>query len=56
MSKKKERESHYDYYLDVVHERLEATRNSLTDVEVYYISKYNNVKVVDGNLSKWGIF
>lgn len=55
LAKKKERETQYDYFLEVVHQRLESSRNALTDVEVYYIGKYNNVKVVDGNLSKWGI-
>ena len=46
----------YDYYPEVIHDRLESTRKHLTDIEIYYLNKYNNVKIIDGNLSKWGIF
>ena len=35
---------------------MESTRKALTDIEVYYLCKFNNVQVIDGNLSKWGIF
>lgn len=49
-------EQFYDYYPEVVHDRLEVTRNNLIDLEVYYSTKYNNLKTIDGNLSKWGIF
>lgn len=56
LSKPKEMEQFYDYYPEVVHDRLEATRNNLIELEVYYSTKYNNLKTIDGNLSKWGIF
>ena len=53
---RKAKSCEYDSYGEVVHDRLESTRRALTDIEVYYLSKFNNVKVIDGNLSKWGIF
>jgi len=49
-------EPEYDYYSEVVHDRLEATRKSLIEIEIYYTNKYNNVRVIEGHLSKWGIF
>jgi hypothetical protein len=39
----------------VVHKRLQTSKSSIIEVEVYYNSKYNNVKLVNGNLSKWGV-
>jgi hypothetical protein len=40
----------------VIHDRLEANRNNQMEIEIYYTNKYNNVKVIEGHLSKWGIF
>lgn len=48
--------ANYDCYSEVIHDRLESTRNSLTDIEAYFANKFNNVKVIDAKLSKWGIF
>ena len=40
----------------MVNERLEKNRNNICEVEIYYSTRYNNLKKIDGNLSKWGIF
>ena len=55
LSQRKGKENDYDWDMEVVHRRLQANKESLVEVEVYYISKYNNVKTVEAGLSKWGV-
>jgi hypothetical protein len=46
----------YDYDMQVVHERIAKNRRNIAEVEIFYEMKYNNLTVLDANLSKWGLF
>ena len=46
----------YNYDIEVVHERLDKNRVNLSEVEIYYETKYNNISFLDSKLSKWGLF
>lgn len=46
----------YDYDIEVVHQRLNANRNDLTNVEVYFLIKFNSLEMLDAKISKWGLF
>lgn len=44
----------YDAYL--LHQRLRKTGIEITNLENFYLVHYNNVKFLNGNLSKWGLY
>ncbi len=52
----KTKSNEYEFDLQVTHERLERNKKALAEVELYYETKYNNLKILDGNVSKWGLF
>ena len=44
----------YDGYL--LHQRLIKSTVEITNLENFYLDNYNNVKFLDGTLSKWGLY
>ena len=46
----------YDYDIDVVDERIRKNQQHLHEVEVYFATRYNNIKMLSGKVSKWGLF
>jgi len=52
----KTKSTEYEFDIEVVHERFEKNKKPLAEVELYYESKYNNLKILDASLSKWGLF
>ena len=44
----------YDGYL--LHQRLKKNGVEITNLENFYLNNYNNVKFLDGKLSKWGLY
>ena len=46
----------YDYDMDVINDRINKNVEDLHEVEVYFATRYNNLKMLDGKKSKWGLF
>lgn len=46
----------YDWDIEIVNHRISDNRDKLLEVEVYFLTKFNNIKAIDGKISKWGIF
>ena len=46
----------YNYDMDVIDERLSKNRHNLHEVNVYFATRYNNLKMLEGKVSKWGLF
>ena len=46
----------FGYDNRILHERLELNEQELAYTEAYYISNFNNYKVLNPKSSKWGIF
>lgn len=44
----------YDGFL--LHQRLRKSTIEINNLENFYLDNYNNVKFLDGNLSKWGLY
>lgn len=44
----------YDGFL--LHQRLRKSAVDITNLENFYLVHYNNVKFLNGNLSKWGLY
>lgn len=40
----------------ILHERLKRSNKEITDLENFYITTYNNLRILDGCLSKWGLY
>ncbi len=40
----------------ILHQRLKSSNKEITDLENYYITTYNNLRILDGTLSKWGLY
>lgn len=45
----------YDFDMEVVHERIDKTQKDLTEVEIYFITKFNSLEKLDAKVSKWGL-
>ena len=48
--------SEYNYDMDVIDERLSKNRHNLHEVAVYFATRYNNLKMLEGKVSQWGLF
>jgi adenylate kinase family enzyme len=46
----------YGYNHTVTNERIHRYTNDLTAMEIYFMNKYNNIRFLDGRISKWGIY
>lgn len=44
----------YDSFL--LHQRLRKTGEEIRELESFYLHHYNNIKFLDGTLSKWGLY
>lgn len=42
--------------MEVIDERIKANEKNLLEVEVYFATQYNNIRMLDGKVSKWGLF
>ena len=45
----------YSWDLEVIHSRLTENKNSLLESEAYFLTKFNNIKIINGKISKWGM-
>lgn len=55
-TKNKEKGSKFGYDTRIIHERLNELKKTQTNLEVYYISSFNNLRYLNSNTSKWGVF
>jgi hypothetical protein len=42
--------------MEVIDSRLMHNRHRLMEVEVYFQTKFNSLQILDGTISKWGLF
>jgi adenylate kinase family enzyme len=46
----------YGYDPSVVNERIQRYKDDLIAMENYFMNKYNNIRFLDGRISKWGVY
>lgn len=53
--KNKEKAAKFGYDPRIIHERLKQIEKTQTELEVFYISTFNNLRYLNSNVSKWGV-
>ena len=55
-TKNKEKSEKFGYDRRIIHDRLKEIEKGQTDLELYYIDTFDNLRYLDSKVSKWGVF